>query len=441
MITVPVDLVLRSRRVVTPEGERPATVHVEDGAIAAVSAYGDVPAKAPLVDAGGAAVLPGLVDTHVHVNEPGRTEWEGFASATRAAAASGVTTIIDMPLNSIPPTTTVAALECKREAAAGQCFVDIGFWGGAVPGNADQIGPLHAAGAFGVKAFLADSGVPEFPVLEAADLDAAARAVAACEGLLLVHAEDPAYLRDCPPGAGYRGWVESRPPEAEEEAVRRVAALAARHGTRVHVVHLSAAEALVPLRAAAASGRVSAETCPHYLALAAEQVPDGAVEFKCAPPIRAAANADALWAALADGTLSAVVSDHSPAPPALKVGDFSAAWGGIASLQLGLPVVWTAAARRGGSTLVDLVGWMAAGPARLAGLARKGAIAPGCDADLVVFDPDAAFRVDPAALHHRHAVTPYAGHRLRGVVRGTWLRGREVTGDVARGRLLSRGGS
>jgi allantoinase len=429
-------LVLRARRVVLPDGERPAAVRVVDGRIAAIEPY----SAASGHDLGDAVLLPGLVDTHVHINEPGRTEWEGFASATRAAAAGGVTTIIDMPLNSIPPTVDAAALEAKRAACRGP-FVDVGFWGGAVPGNVYELVPLHRAGVFGFKCFLVDSGVAEFPPLDAGGLVAAAHAVAAMDGLLVVHAEDPSLVRRCPPERRYPGFLATRPPAAEDSAIAIVVGVARRTGARVHILHLSSASAL-PLIAAARRGgvRVSAETCPHYLALAAEDVPEGGTQFKCCPPIREAANRELLWQGLASGVLDCVVSDHSPCPPALKrfdTGDFGAAWGGIASLQLGLSVVWTHARRRG-HPLSDVVGWMADGPARLAGLRRKGRIAVGYDADLVAFAPDEPFVVDPDRLYHRHPVTPYAGAALTGVVRTTWLRGEPVDGGP-RGRLLSRG--
>ncbi len=422
------DLVLRSRRVVTPDGERPAAVFVHNGRIASVGSYDAVSGE----DLGELALLPGLVDTHVHVNEPGRTDWEGFATATRAAAAGGVTTLLDMPLNSIPPTTTVPALDAKRRAATGRSFVDVGFWGGAVPGNEADLGPLAAAGVFGFKCFLVDSGVPEFPPLSPAELERALRAV---DALFIVHAEDPSALRAAPPSARYADFLASRPPAAETRAVAAVLDAARRTGARVHILHLSAAEALPLLSAARRDGvRVTAETCPHYLALDAADVPDGATEFKCCPPIRDAANRDALWRALGDGVLDCVVSDHSPCPPALKRGDFARAWGGIASVQLGLPVVWTGARQRGYG-LVDVVRWMAERPAGIAGVPGKGRIAVGYDADLVAFAPDETFVVDPARLRHRHPVTPYAGQRLSGVVHRTWLRGVPVTGEP-HGRLL-----
>jgi allantoinase len=443
------DLVIRGRRVVTAQGVRPAAVHVAGGVIDRVAGYDDA-AGNPVVEVGDAVVLPGLVDTHVHVNDPGRADWEGFEHATQAAAAGGVTTVVDMPLNSLPPTTTVAGLEAKLAAAAGRCHVDTAFWGGIVPGNLGELPDLVAAGVLGCKAFLVDSGVEEFPRVGLAELEAAMGALRTAAAVTLVHAEAPgpteaaaaAVERSGADRRRYRTWLDSRPDRAETEAVAAVAELAGRTGARAHVVHLSSAEALEPLRAARRAGaRVSAETCPHYLSLAAEDIPDGATEHKCAPPVRGAANRERLWAALAEGTIATVASDHSPCPPdrkRLEDGDFLAAWGGIASLQLALPVVWTAARARG-HTLVDLARWMSAAPARLAGLdGRKGAIAAGRDADLVVFDPDATFRVDPASLHHRHPVTPYAGRMLHGVVLETWLRGRKVQD---RGRFAAPAGT
>ncbi|MFF0726378.1 allantoinase AllB [Streptomyces sp. NPDC004134] len=439
------ELLLRSRRVVTPGGVRPAAVAVAGGRITAVLPYETPPPPgARAEDCGDDALLPGLVDTHVHVNDPGRTEWEGFATATRAAAAGGITTLIDMPLNSLPPTTGTGALAVKQAVARPRAHVDVGFWGGAIPGNTADLAPLYAAGVFGFKCFLSPSGVEEFPRLAGTDLELAAAEAARLGALLVVHAEDPDVLDGAPQvaGPGYAGFLASRPRAAENRAVARVIALAERHGTRVHVLHLSSADALPALAAARRAGLpVTAETCPHFLTLTAEEIPDGATEFKCCPPIREAGNRDLLWAGLADGTVDCVVSDHSPATAELKTGDFATAWGGISSLQLGLPAVWTEARRRGHG-LADVARWMAAGPARLAGLTAKGAIEPGRDADFAVLDTDAAFTVDPAGLEHRNRVTAYAGRRLHGVVRATWLRGRRIHHGGAhtepRGRLLGR---
>jgi allantoinase len=431
--------VIEARRVVTADEVLAARVGIRDGIIAAVLPPDmELPAARTVTLPDDVVLLPGLVDTHVHVNEPGRTDWEGFATATAAAAAGGTTTILDMPLNSLPPTVDPDALAAKRAAAEGRVRVDVGFWGGAVPANLGRLADLLEAGAYGVKCFLLDSGVPEFPPLDPDRLRAALAELSTVDGLLIAHCEDPSTVRAAPPGRDYRGFLASRPPEAETRAVAGLIEAARDTGGRVHVVHVSAAEVLPLLRDAVADGvRITAETCPHYLVLAAEEVPAGATQFKCCPPIRAAANRDALWAGLADGTLHCVVSDHSPCPMDLKrldTGDFAAAWGGISSLQLSLPVVWTAAAARGRS-LVDVALWMAERPAALAGLDSKGSIALGYDADLVAFAPDEEFTVDLHTLRHRHPVGPYGGRRLRGVVRQTWLRG-EPVGDEPRGRLL-----
>jgi allantoinase len=430
------DLVLRSRRTVLPEGERSAAVAVLDGRIAAVAGHHEPLPAWESVDLGDDALLPGLVDTHVHVNEPGRTRWEGFRTATAAAAAGGVTTLIDMPLNAFPPTVDVAALAAKRAAAAGRCAVDVGFWGGAVPGNGADLAGLHAAGVFGFKCFLSDSGVPEFPPVDPVRLAGVLRTVARLDSVLLVHAEDPARLAPAPDSPRYRDFLACRPDRAEVDAVARLVDLATGIPARLHVLHVSSARAAAEIGRARDRGlSMSAETCPHYLVLDADQVPAGATQFKCCPPIRDRDNQDELWAALGAGLIDCVVSDHSPAPPALKLtGSFATAWGGIASLQLGLPLVWTEARRRG-YQLGDVVRWMAGNPARLARLAAKGAIAVGFAADLVHFASDAWFTVDPHRLAHRHPVSPYAGRRLTGVVRDTWLSGVRITAPD-RGRLL-----
>ncbi|HST59756.1 MAG TPA: allantoinase AllB [Longimicrobium sp.] len=451
----PPDRIFRGRRVVLPDGVRAASVLVANGVIQSIGGYDDDAAIAgvPVVDAGDALLMPGLVDTHVHINEPGRTHWEGFASATRAAAAGGVTTIVEMPLNSIPATTSAAALRTKLDAAAGHIRVDVGFWGGVVPGNAAELRPLWEAGAWGFKCFMVPSGVDEFEGVAEADLRAAMPILAELGAPLLVHAELPGPLERAAAECAaldprrYASYLRSRPSAAETEAVALVVRLCREFGTRVHVVHLATADALPLLRQARAEGLpITVETCPHYLHFSAEEIADGATAWKCAPPIREAAHRDALWDALAAGDIDLVASDHSPCPPELKrpeLGDFFGAWGGIASLQLGLPVTWTAARRRGlGPERV--AEWMSAAPARLAGLHRKGAIAAGRDADLVVFDPDAELRVDPTELYHCHSITPYAGGAFSGQVRATYVRGTQVyarghTEGGPAGHILLRG--
>jgi allantoinase len=437
------DLTIRADRVVLPDGPVPAQVVIAGGKIRTVGPLHAALARGRVVRlAPDEVLLPGLVDTHVHVNEPGRTEWEGFATATAAAAAGGITTIVDMPLNSLPPVTSTGALAQKRAAAGPQCQVDVGFWAGAVPGNEAARTALHAAGAFGFKCFTVDSGVPEFPPLDAAGLEQAAAQLAGLGAVLLVHAEDAGCIAAAA-GREYAAFLRSRPDEAERRAVALVIDVARRTGVRAHILHVSSASVLPLLAAARADGvPVTAETCPHYLALAAEDVPAGATQFKCCPPIRGRANREQLWDGLRTGTLDCVVSDHSPCPPALKrldEGDFRTAWGGIASLQLALPVVWTSGRERG-CTLADLVRWMAAAPAALAGLTAKGAIEAGRDADLVAFAPDASFTVEPAKLAHRHPLTPYAGQRLTGVVRRTWLRGRSIYPDGPAGQESAEAG-
>ncbi|HUP18420.1 MAG TPA: allantoinase AllB [Gemmatimonadota bacterium] len=441
-----VDLVVRSRRVVLPDGVRPAAVLVADGRIAAVESSDLAVDAAEDVDLGDVALLPGGVDVHVHVNEPGRIEWEGFETATRAAAAAGVTTIVDMPLNSLPVTTTSAALEAKLQAA-GDCdlAVDVAFWGGAVPGSAGEMPGLLGGGVLGAKAFLVDSGIPEFPASGEADLRAAMEALAALGAPLLAHAESPDALGP-PPPPGTRdlaAWAASRPAEAEVRAVRLLVRLARETGAAVHVVHVSAAEVLPEIAAAKAGGLpVTAETCPHYLTFAAGEITEGDTRFKCAPPIRGSANRERLWAGLADGTIDLVASDHSPCPPEmkrLKEGDCALAWGGIAGLGVVRAATWTGAASRGFG-LPDLARWTSAAPALLAGLHdRKGAIAPGLDADLVAWEPDFEWTVDPARLGHRWPVTAWDGRRLRGAALRTWVRGRTAwdgTGWTAPGRTV-----
>ncbi|MCT2584738.1 allantoinase AllB [Actinophytocola sp. S1-96] len=422
---------------VLPTGEASGWVAVRNGAVVEV-AESPLPGERVVELADDEVLLPGLVDTHVHVNDPGRAEWEGFATATRAAAAGGVTTLVDMPLNSVPPTTDLAALALKRAVARERIHVDVGFWGGAVPGNLGNLVALHEAGVFGFKCFLSPSGVDEFGHLDPDELAGALRLLHGIGALMIVHAEDPALVSDTE-GRRYADFLASRPRAAENTAIETLIAAARRADARVHVLHLSSSDALPMLAAARRDGvRVTAETCPHYLTLRAEDVPDGATRFKCCPPIRESANQDLLWRGLAEGVVDCVVSDHSPSTVELKAtGDFGTAWGGIAGLQLGLPAMWTEASARG-VPLAEVVRWMSSAPADLIGLRHKGRLAPGHDADLCVFAPDETFTVDPAALHHRNPVTAYAGRTLRGVVRSTWLRGHEVSTEP-RGRLLVRG--
>ena len=430
---------IRSRRVVTPDGIRPATIRIRDRIIASLDEWSNAASGLELLDAGDNVVMPGLVDTHVHVNEPGRTEWEGFETATRAAAAGGVTTLLDMPLNSVPATTSVDALEAKIAAAAGRCAVNVGFLGGVVPGNARDLRPLHEAGVRAFKCFLVPSGVDEFPTVDESDLRQALPVLAELGATLMVHAELPDRLvNDLPADPRrYASYLASRPDAAETVAVAFIARLAAEYGASMHIVHLSSAKSIAVVRAARAQGTsMSAETCPHYLTFAAEEIGDGATALKCAPPIREAAHRDALWDALASGDISMIVSDHSPCPPELKCprgreGDFFAAWGGISSLQLGLAAVWTGArARKLG--IERVAEWMSAAPARLAGLSdRKGRIAPGFDADLVVWNPDGAMVVGETPLYHRHPLTPYRGRTLHGLVHATFVRGRAAYIDGA----------
>ncbi len=441
-------LVIRSHCVVLPEGERAAALHIDNGVIERIVEYAsDDPTGAKVFTVPDLVISPGVVDTHVHINEPGRSEWEGFDTATRAAAAGGVTTLVDMPLNSVPATTTVRALQAKIEAARAQCHVDVGFWGGVVPGNAADLDALVDAGVRGFKCFLVPSGVEEFPAVTEGDLRKALPILARRGVPLLVHAElDPqSHPQSAIRNPQYAAYLESRPASMELDAIRMMVRLAGEFRTRVHIVHVSSAEGVEAIAGAkAASVPITAETCPHYLTFAAEDIPDDATEFKCAPPIRDASHRAALWQGLTSGALDLIATDHSPAPPALKTpGDFTRAWGGIASLELSLAATWTGlrgyaasaeprrdtadAAGRRAAALGDLARWMSAAPAALAGLGeRKGRIAEGFDADLVVWDPNAAFVVDAPHLQQRHKVTPYAGRSLSGMVLTTFVRGERV---------------
>jgi len=447
------DLIVRGRRVVTSEGERAAAIHVRGGLISRISSFDDAPSGAPVHEAQNSIVMPGIVDTHVHINEPGRTEWEGFSTATRGAAAGGVTTLIEMPLNSIPATTTAAGFREKLAATAGKLWIDVGFWGGVVPGNATELRPLWESGVFGFKCFLVPSGVEEFAYVAERDLRGALPELSALKAPLLVHAELPGPIAEAEKRLTkadprrYSAWLASRPRAAENEAIELLVKLARELGARIHIVHLSSSDAIATLQKAKSDGQaVTVETCPHYLTFDAQDVGDGRTEFKCAPPIREKDNREKLWTALGDGTIDFIATDHSPCPPAMKLleaGDFLRAWGGIASLELSLPAVWTEASSRG-YALSRLAEWLCSGPARLAGLERKGRIAVGYDADFVIWNPDGKFSVDPAKLHQRNKITPYAGRELLGVVETTFLRGRKIfdRGELSHsplGQILRRG--
>ncbi|WP_341947319.1 allantoinase AllB [Microbacterium sp. LWH11-1.2] len=439
------DLVIRGQRVLTSAGISPREVGVRDGRIVALQPLGNNLDGAEVIElADDETLIPGLVDTHVHVNEPGRTEWEGFASATRAAAAGGVTTIVDMPLNSIPATVDVEALNIKRDVAQGQTHVDVGFWGGAIPGNTAELRGLHDAGVFGFKCFLLHSGVDEFPPLDADEMGKDMRELATFDSVMIVHAEDSRAIdrAPSPEGDDYGKFLASRPRGAENLAIAEVIERARWTGARAHILHLSSSDALAMIRSAKHDGlRLTVETCPHYLTLTAEEIPLGATQFKCCPPIREAGNRELLWEGLEDGTIDFIVSDHSPSTLDLKDldnGDFAVAWGGVASLQLGLSLIWTEARQRG-LTLETVVSWMSERPAQFAGLTGKGRIAPGYDADFSVFAADDAYVVDVNKLHHKNPLTPYHGKALAGVVRKTWLHGEVIDFETPRGRLLRRG--
>jgi allantoinase len=445
---------IRGKRVMTPDGLLAATVHIRKGIVTAITGYNEFPSDKNTYDAGESVVMPGLVDTHVHINEPGRADWEGFYSATRSAAAGGVTTLIDMPLNSIPATTTLAALAKKRAAARKKCWVNVGFWGGVVPGNTDELRALDRAGVFGFKCFLVPSGVQEFANVNEADLREALPVLAAMNSPLLVHAELPEpielesrRLRKSDPRK-YKTWLRSRPDGAETKAVEMLIRLSREFEAHIHIVHVSSElSAPLILRAKKEGLPITAETCPHYLFFAANSIEDGKTQFKCAPPIRDAENNRKLWKALGNGAIDFVVSDHSPSPPSmkcLKTGDFFGAWGGISSLQLGLPAIWTKLSGTDYS-LRHLVRWMCSGPAQLAGLGtHKGAIAVGYDADIVIWSPEKSFVVKPMMLRHRHKLTPYLGESLRGAVETTFLGGEMIYDrgrflGTPRGALLRRG--
>ena len=445
---------LRSRRVITPHGEADAAVLIDGEHIVAVKPVSEVASDIRVEDLGTLALLPGLIDAHTHINEPGRTDWEGFATATRAAAAGGFTTLVDMPLNCLPETTNVEALELKREAARGQCLVDYALWGGCVDGNQAELEPLALAGVPGFKSFLIYPGCDGFTAIDRANLELALPHIARTGLPLLVHAElepsiNAAFAQLEASGADWRKYatyLASRPDQSELEAIEMLIELCRTYRFKLHIVHLSTAQALPMIAAAKREGLpITAEACPHHLHCVAEEIPDGATLFKCTPPIRSRANRELLWKALADGTLDLIATDHSPCPPDMKRltatqpgeegGRFDQAWGGIASLSTAISVIWTEAQAHG-YTLAQMAEWTSAAPARLAGIATEvGSIEPGKHANLVAFDADASFTVTPDILHYRHKISPYMGQTLRGVVRSTWLRGervfaRDASGDV-----------
>jgi allantoinase len=436
------DLVIRAPRAVCGREERPVMVGVRDGSIAALAPIGQAAAGTQVIELGADEVLlPGLVDTHVHVCEPGHADWEGFATATQAAALGGITTLVDMPLDSVPSTTTVTALELKRRAASGQCHVDVGFWGGVIPGNERELAALHDAGVLGFKCFLTDSGAEDFPPVSAAEMERALATLRPFAVPLLVHAESDQPSVQTQTTRVYADYLAARPRGIENLAIGQVIDAARSSGGWAHIVHLSSSDALPMIAAARRDGAaLSAETCPHYLYLCAEEIADGATVAKASPPVREAANRELLWEGLRTGTIDLVASDHSPATPAMKhldTGDFAAAWGGISSLQIALSLTWTAARSRGIS-LAEVSWWMSSRPAQLAGLDKKGRIDAGWDADFCILAPDEPFVVDPAALRHRQPVSPYTGRALTGKVRATLLRGELTGAGRPRGQLVSR---
>ena len=435
----------RAERVVLPGGEKPAAIAVEDGTVVGILEK-DAPWEADeeVIVPDDQALMPGLIDIHVHVNEPGRTEWEGYETATRAAAAGGFTTLVDMPLNSSPCTTSLENLELKKEAARGKLSMDVGFWGGVIPGNIQELRPMWEAGVFGFKCFLGDSGLDEYPYVDRPTLLAAMKEIASFGGLLIIHAEDASILDSAPgcDGRSYEAFMNSHPAEAENASIDFVVEAVRQTGCRAHILHLGSAGAVDSIRRAKAEGLpLTVETAPHYLTFDAEEIPDGATEYKCCPPLRGHDNRMGLWKALQEGVIDLVASDHSPSTAELKhldTGDFGAAWGGISSVQLGFSAVWTEG-RKLGASLSDVARWQGSNPAAAVGLAGKGSIEVGAAADLIAVAPDETFVVDKDKLFHKNPVSPYHGRELAGVVKATWLAGEPVEPHgPARGREITR---
>lgn len=438
------DLVIRARRALVDGELQAVAVGVREGVVAEIAGLEELSAIDEITLPDEQVLLPGMIDTHVHINDPGRSDWEGFETATRAALKGGYTTLVDMPLNSLPSTVSVEALETKKEAAQANCFVDMGFWGGAIPGNKADLEPLHRAGVFGFKCFLADSGVPEFPPLDADQLNEYLDEIARLGSLMIIHAEDPTTLESAPvvPGRAYSDFLASRPDASEVEAIRVVIDAVRRSGARAHILHLSSAEALPLIREAKQEGLpLTVETCPHYLSFDADTIREGSTAHKCCPPIRSLDNQDRLWDALRDGTIDCIVSDHSPSTAELKqmeIGDFATAWGGVSSIQVAFTAVWTAARARG-FELTDVVRWMCERPAEIVRMQDKGAIALGHSADLIAYAPDERWTVDVNELEHRNKISAYDGLELSGRTHTTWLRGVAATNDSADGQFLRLG--
>lgn len=428
-----------------PHGVFDATILIEDGVISMAIDGGGGGLDVEVIDVGDAVLMPGIIDPHVHINEPGRADWEGFDSATKAAAAGGITSMIEMPLNARPVTTSVDAFNQKLRATEGKLHINCGFWGGIVPDNADNLEPLLQSGVFGIKAFLVDSGLPEFPNVSESDLRKGIPAIAAAGMPLLVHAELASPIDDIPI-VDYQSHLQSRPSKWEDDAIELMINLCGEYGGRTHIVHLSSSDSLAQIEDAKAQGLpISVETCPHYLVFNSESIPQDNTLYKCAPPIRDKANNEKLWRAISDGKIDFITSDHSPAPPALKHLDdhnFEKAWGGIAGLQFLLPAFWTGASQRN-MELTDIARLMCQAPAEFVGLETKGKIVPGYDADLIIWDPDAKVDTNTDVIYHKHKATPYRDFAMQGRVLKTFVNGELVYEEgeflsLSQGQILLR---